>query len=584
MNNMHNEVNMTKSNTLYPNKTLTYSILTALSVLLLAGCGGTGQDDGSSRNFSQTYSGVAVDGYLARATVFVDSNNNGTRDAWEAWAFTDNDGYYSFNPRTNTDYCATDATAQQRQYCLISNVEYSNVVIRIDSGYDIITGEPFLGQMSRRVNAQVQDEVSDSVVSPITSLLTNVENSNDRNAILGALDITEDDLDVDYLNADGSDAVNAQLLNTALKIHKVVAVLSDRLTDTYTEIGEDFGTPNDASSAVYPNLAEQIIAAGTNLDNALSDETTLVSALDAAENSLREVYERREFTLPADLGSVSNPSGFERVVEVASEFSAVVNSLINTEDSAFNQDDTTAATNALEVLVLKTVEEKEDDSSIDNLINFFDPEDSEYSENLVDSLLSSLTSESADLKGLTNNDFDFETTEEIDNAASLGTDVTAFSGIGGRQIKVSDLDLGHGPNDLDDGEVEFYFNGDPGDTEGSFQACVKYIEGANIDGTLGDGNTRGELVSGFWSMLGATGGNAETHSLLITITFLGTTYQAIMKPAGTETVDSVEYERIRFDFNDQLKFWHSAQGFTDITNIPSTNQECEARLPSRIGI
>lgn len=571
------------------NKKTKIGLLAIGSALIgLSGCGGTGQDNGSPSGFSQQFSGVVVDGYLARATVFIDSNNNGTRDAWEAWAFTDNDGYYSYNPNTETDYCASDATAQQQQYCLISNVAYSNVVIRIDAGYDVITGEPFLGQMSRRVNAEVQEEVSNSVVSPITSLLSNVESTSDRTALLSSLNIDEEDLDVDYFNTDGNGGVDASLLSTALKIHKVVTVLSDRLTDTYVEIGEDFGTPNDASSAVYPNLAEQIINAGTDLDLALADEATLVSTLDAAESSLREVYERKEFDLPVDMGSLTNPGAFERVVEVASEFSTVVNSLIDVNDTNFNLEDATGSTRALESLVIKTVNEgSTSDSSIENVISFFNV-NQEETEALVDTLLATLSLESADIGTLSQNDFsgsDFDSAEEVIEAGSLGESVTPFTQVGGLQLRVSDLDLGSGPSDADDSEVEFYFNGVTGDLEGAFSACVKHIDGADvISGTLGEGNTRGELVDGFWSLLGAREGDVESYSLLITLTFLGTTYQAIMKPAGLETINNIEYNSIRFDNDGELNTWHSELGFTEFASIPDTNDACQQRLPSRVGL
>lgn len=555
---------------------------------LLGGCGGTGQDDGSAAEFSQEFSGLVIDGYLARATVFIDSNNNGTRDAWEPWAFTDNDGYYSFNPKTNTDYCSSDASAQEMQYCLVADIEYSNVVIRVDSGYDIVTGEPFLGQMSLRVNAQVAGEVTNSVVSPITSLLSNVESDSDRSTLLASLDITDDALDIDYLNTDGSGSVDPALLGTALKIHKVVTVLSDRLTDTYTEIGEEFGTPNDASSAVYPNLAAQIINSGSHLDEALSSESTLVAALDAAETSLRAVYERKEFDMPPEMGTTSNPGDFTRVVEVASEFSSVVNSLIDANDAGMTLDDAIAGTRALESLVIKTVAESSViDNSIENVISFFDATSENHSEDLVDSLLTSLSLGRADITSLINHDFsgsDFDSVDDIVAVASLGEAVTAFRQIGGLQLRIADLDLGT-QTDAKDSEVEFYFSGEAGDVDGAFTACVKFIDGANVTtGSLGEGNTRGELVEGFWSLLGATEGDVQSHSLLLTLTFLGTTYQSIMKPAGMEVIDNTEYQVVRFDMDGEIELLHSESGLVELTSQPTTNEACQERLPTRIGI
>ncbi|MBV1882229.1 MAG: hypothetical protein KUG82_11370 [Pseudomonadales bacterium] len=549
--------------------------------ILLSGCGGTGQDDGSVSSFNQQFSGLAVDGYLARATVFIDTDNNGTRDPWEPWAFTDNDGYYSYNPLTLTDYCAATATEQERQYCLVTNVEYSNVVIRIDSGYDVLTGEPFIGQMSRRVNAQ-EESVSDSVISPLTSLFANVEDASERETLLTSLEIDESDLDVDYLNADGSGEVNASLLNTALKIHKVVTVLSDRLTDTYEEIGESYGTPNDASSTVYNEMAQALLGSTETMDNALENTSVLVSILDGAEENLRDIYSDIDETPPTDMGSATESGGFERVAEVASSIPNLIDTLLDGTDTELTLEEAVGGARALETLVIKTVNEEEtDDSSIDNVIAFF--EDSTKTD-LVEALVQSLSQDSADMSSLTENDFsgeDFDSVEEVSGAANLGEDASAFTQVGGLQIRVSDLDLGSAPASLDDAELEFYFNGEANDIDGSFQACIKYVDDANVNGTLGDGNTQGELVSGFWSLLGASEGDVTSYSLLITITFLGTTYQTIMKPYGTETVEGVEYNKLRFDYDGEINVWHSEEGFTATTTIPSTNSECAARLPSR---
>lgn len=560
----------------------------SITSLLLTACGGTGQDQGSADNsVNQVFSGVAVDGHLARATVFLDTNNDGTRNPWEPFAFTDNDGYYSFNPRTNTNYCDAEATAEQAQYCLRSNTQRSDVVVRIDGGYDVLTGEPFAGQMSRRIeNAGDEEERTNSVISPITSLLSNVESSSDRSTLLSSMNISEADLNVDYLNTDGSGGVDVSLLNKALKIHKVVAVLSDRLTDTYTEIGEELGTPNDASSSIYPNLAEQIINSGTGLDAALSDDSTLITVMDAAEDSLRSVYENRELTLPADMGSASNPGNFQRVVNIASELGAVVDSVVDTSNAGFDLDDATGGARALESVVIKTINEGgSNDATINNALNFF-TDNSAANQTLVDALVGSLASESADVSGLSNNDFngtDFDSVDEVSQSAALPADVAAFTQVGGMQLRVSDLDLGS-PNDLRDIELEAYFNGSATDISGSFKACVKYIDGAKANGDLGDGNTRGELVEGFWSLLGASEGNVESYSLLLTITFLGTTYQSIMKPAGTITINGEEVHQVRFDYDGDIGIWNSPSGLVGINSVPTTNAECETRLPSRIGI
>jgi len=548
------------------------------AALALTACGGTGQDDGTVSTSTTTFSGTVVDGYLARATVFIDSNNNGTRESWEPFAFTDNAGYYSYNPVTDVNYCAPTATAEEMQYCLSSVVDYSNVVVRIDGGYDVLTGEPFLGQMSRRVDASTPASINNSLITPISSLVANVQDDNDRATLLNSIGIVESDLDVDYLNTDGAGTINAALLKKALNIHKVVAVLSDRLTDTYDEIGENFGTPNDASRSVYPNLAEQILNSGNALEAALADPNVLVAALDSAETELREIYERKDFDLPADLGNVANPGAFQRVIDVSSQIGTVLDSLIDENDITFDLDDARGGARALESLIIKAVE-NENDTTIDNAIDFF-----ENNTALVDALITNLSLDIADVSSLANNDFsgtDFDSVDEINTASTLGNDVEAFTQIGGMQFRVTNLDLGSAPSNLDDHEVEIYFNGAANDLSGSFQACVKYIDGASSDGTLGEGNTRGELIDGFWSLLGATTGNVESYSLLITLEFLGATYQAIMKPGGQDVVDTVTYNTVRFDLDGDFRVFHSEDGITALSTIPTTNAECEARLPPR---
>jgi len=558
------------------------TVCICLAAAIVAGCGGTGQDDGRVSIDRQQFSGSAIDGYLARAMVFMDSNNNGTRDAWEARAFTDNDGYFSYNPLTDTDYCSPLASEQQQQYCLETAVDYSEVVIRVDGGYDVQTGEPFLGQMTRRVELDSDINAVDNLISPITTLFTSAQGQEEVAELLTSLGLTEADLDVDYLNTDGSGAVDARLLNTALTIHKAVTVLSDRLNDTYTEIGENFGTPNDASSAVYPALAEAVRDAG--LDAAL-EPGALHAVLDQAEAQLRSLYIQKEFNLPEDMGTAEQPGQFSRIAEIVSDIPAVVDALIDVESPAPSVDEVAGQTRALESLVIKAVNEKvQIDPSIASAVEFFTTDSNEP---LIGALVESLSAETADLGSLANNDFrgdDFDSVLEIARSSSIAAGAEPFTDIAGHTLRLSDLDTGTAPNKLDDSEIEFYFDGVTGDLEGSFTACVKIINDASSDGSLGEGSTRGDVATGFWSMLGSTDTQSGTFSLLLTINFLGTTYSGVIKPAGLETIDGINYEAIRFDNDGKLEKWHSLLGFMAGTNAPVTSEGCEARLPSRVGL
>jgi hypothetical protein len=561
-------------------------IAAALITLGLSGCGGSGQDTQKPQTEEeQSLSGVAVDGYLARATVFLDTNNNATRDPWERYAFTDDEGYYSYNPLTQIDYCATGATVELRQYCLrVRKIQSSSVVIRIDGGYDILTQEPFTGQLSRRV------DVSNGVVpfvsiTPLTSVFTDITDSASKTTMLTALGITEQDLDVDYLNQNGQ--VNTALLNIALSLHKVVAVLSDRLEDTYNKLGDDFGTPNDASALVYAALAKELNQGNnTNVDQALTDSDFLLRVLDAAETDVRAIYQDNDYALPPDMGNQQTPDKLTRIVEVATQIPDLVSRLVaDSNPATMSTEEATGSTKALESVVVKILKETEtNDQSIDNAIQFFNDANND---SLVDALKDNLQESNSDLSALFGHDFNLaniDTPEEIARLVTIPDTVVPFNQIGGLRLKVSDIDLGNLPNNLKDSEVEFYFEGNTTALSGKFSACAKYIDGANVDGTLGEGNTRGELIKGYWSLMGANENQRESFSLLLTIDFLATRYQAFIKPAEPITLNGNSVQQFRFDNNQEFVIWRSEAGMVPFSSIPTSGQECEQRLPSRIGI
>ncbi len=568
----------------FKHRTLTLAV--SLTTVILASCGsGSGsQDKGTVSAFNQEFSGVAVDGHIARATVFIDGNNNGTRDPWEPYAFTDNEGYYGYNPNTGANYCASDASKEDAQYCLTTSSRYSNIVLRIDGGYDRLTGEPFLAQLSRRINAADPADTVNTVISPITTLVTAMEKPSEQQAVLAALGMTAADLDVDYLNAQGNAEINAWLFNNALKIHKTVTVLSDRIDDNYPEINSETSMPNGTSLWVYRSLAEQLTKPSQQLDSVLTNTTDLISILDNAEEKVRALYKRRDFEIPLDMGNSSNPDRFSRVATVAADIPKIIDRLINMMDVAMDQGQILGNVRALEALVIKATQESpQNDSSLDNAFRFFL---NNNNDSLLESLRLALSDDNANIinLALSNfNDSDFSNTASIEAIARLANNTTPFGKLGGKTLKVSDLDLGFSPDGLKDIEIELNFLGGDSAMNGGFVACAKYIEDASKAG-LGEGNFHGEIINGYWSLLGANSEKTSSYSLLLTFEFLGANYQAIMKPAGEETVNGIKYQQIRFDNNGDIRIWHSKNGFTAQPALPTNSADCKARLPSRVGL
>lgn len=547
---------------------------------VLYACGGSGQDSGTVSSFDQVYTGVAIDGYLARATAFLDTNNNGALDPWEPKAFTDDQGYFSYNPLTDTNYCAADAAVGLDKYCLRASGFYENVVVRIDGGYDSSTGEPFLGQLSMRVDNQGEDDEPNAMITPITSLLTSTRNDSARAALLAAINLTEGDIGTDFLNTSGNGEIDAGVLNVAVKVHKIVTVLSDRLTDTYVDVGEEDGTPDDASSIIYGLLSEKILGSEVSLNETLQDTQVLLDVLEQAETRLREIYLEKELDLPTDLVEAD----FSRSLLVASSIVGVVDVLIQ-QGSVLDFAEMLGSVRALEGVVIKAVNDNSgSDQGVINALEFFS--ESENAE-LITALVTALSKNNSDFLKFVNSSFDgegFQSADAILAGFAFADSVQTFSQIGGATLKVSDLDLGTAPDDLKDTEIEFYFLGDTNATKGDLIACFKFVDGANSDGDLGSGSIAGDLVTGTWSLWGASESRPESYRMLLTIDYLGNEKSAILKAASPQTIDEQEYFVVQADVEDKLRDMHSVAGFTFGDTLPETGLDCRERLPSRIGL
>ena len=124
------------------------AMLAALTMAtLLSACGGGGGSSGAQVP-ANALTGVAVDGYLQGATVFLDVNRNGTQDAGEPATTTDLNGRYVL------DHSAVPAPI-------------AGLPVVVTGGVDSDTGFAFTGQLSAPVEAARQAQV----VTPLTTLV-----------------------------------------------------------------------------------------------------------------------------------------------------------------------------------------------------------------------------------------------------------------------------------------------------------------------------------------------------------------------------------------------------------------------------
>ncbi|RDL44602.1 hypothetical protein DN730_09445 [Marinomonas piezotolerans] len=151
------------------------STFVGLATLGLVACGGESGSQDSGADNSTSFTGLVVDGRVAGGKVWADMNNNYKIDDFEPYAYTDSDGYYSYNPLTNVNYCALPVISDEYQrYCLIYGSSLDAIVIRVKGGTDLSTGERLKGIMAMSTNISSSSQISSTplVLSPITTLLS----------------------------------------------------------------------------------------------------------------------------------------------------------------------------------------------------------------------------------------------------------------------------------------------------------------------------------------------------------------------------------------------------------------------------
>ncbi|MCH8498528.1 MAG: hypothetical protein LAT63_08610 [Marinobacter sp.] len=158
------------------NKLGSVSLVAGLS-LALAGCLNSTSDPDRGTGSAVQVSGVAVDGYIAGARVYADLNGNGRRDSFEPRAMTDRFGFFSYRPEIRDsegvliaparDYCEVGP----ERHCLRVNTTQASFPIRVEGGYDIFTGLPFVGSISRHIVTPRSDSREILAITPLTSLI-----------------------------------------------------------------------------------------------------------------------------------------------------------------------------------------------------------------------------------------------------------------------------------------------------------------------------------------------------------------------------------------------------------------------------
>jgi hypothetical protein len=510
----------------------TFVVASLAAAISLLGCSSDDPDSGSILS-STSISGIAVDGYIAGATVYIDSNNNGRKNAGEPSAITDKDGYFS-TAKNSTDYCAGDATYLQKLHCLKTSEVGDGFVIRTFGGYDLYTGEPFLGSLARRVTPDSDGVIANQMISPLTSMLVDIPDTDDQQALLDFFGLASSDLDADFLDNAG---YNANTVNSAIKLHKVVTLFSEVFSEQYEAFGEERSFPEIPNAIIYKALATRLAA------SSVLDQSTLTNAFNDAQAAIIALYDADE-----DLSAPGSVSGTSAVQNVLDLLGLVDNAIPSSTSFA----DAKSRVIGVETVVKKMVD---GDSDVANAIT----EAGNTGSGLYAAIDAALTSGDVDFSALTAVNYN---APDYGDVAVVGSG--SFADLSDKQLY---MNLGDSLNEAN-GSGYFFFESESGATGGELKVCLKYSDGNS--NTTEFEETEGVLLSGTWLSLDDS--------------------KLILKLAGALSVSLTDKgmqntkHRYSLSYGGEIRSWLSDDGLLgdeesqSVTEQPTNDATCETLL------
>ncbi|MCG8383646.1 MAG: hypothetical protein MJA28_15755 [Gammaproteobacteria bacterium] len=505
----------------------------AISTALLISC--NAEDPDTSAADSATITGIAIDGYIAYGTVYVDADNDNRLSVTDSRALTDQDGYFSYNPTTGENYCADNASALEKRYCLRAYRHMENVTLRIVGGYDTQTGEAFGGSMSTRI-ASTSESVGHTTITPLSSLLAGIS-QDDQPAILVALGLTESDLSIDYLS---STDYSSQIFTKALQLHKSVVLLNELFKDHY----EDSETsPADLSPYIYTEIAKQLQSS----QHFTISETLLSNIDDAIRESLKN-----DDKLPAMFDTAHQDA--QQTITRTDQIQTMISQLLD----GTNQTVGVAAARAVEVAVQKILN-KEPEASINSAI----PDNitaGTLPQSELASYLTKLSDETVDLQVLVESS---APEVDVEHAAPDSSEASQLNTLNGYRIAFDYAE------DTADGKIVFLFDGESHIPEGDVYGCIKYTDTADTQY-----DTQGTLMTGHWS---AMPGNNYAVLLDVKLGSEAIQQQLVMKSIGID--GGTSNHQFRFEFAGKYGVWESEDGVTSVADsnqIPQDSTACSA--------
>jgi hypothetical protein len=533
----------------------------ASSMIGLAACGGgkgtqdvgsnaSGSSSGSS---SRTFHARAIDGYLAGASVFVDLNENGKLDAFEPRALTDNDGYFSYNHSTGTDYCAAGGLSQ---YCLRGAIDANaEVLIRVTGGYDTITHLPFEGMLSLRSSDLKRDDLR--LVTPQTSMLADSSQSAQAKFdALVAAGLLSDSLDEDQFSEG----------NAAGMSRAQLAAIISRLTADVIEDAKPQNSFNDVDSKAW--AASYIAMAKTMEGRSASFEEIFASPIvleDVIRRTLYSVTNPGQ-TMPEDF-QAPNPALRQNLLQLAAELIELNGEMLAGLSGTATSDELKAILR-LQMIAAERALQNPQDAQLSNIFEWVRLQLAQA--NGLGSDLTALGGDDIDLNALISPSFVFDpNSNTISASAKVPAEAaTAFASLVNTSFSVS-VDK---PDEQ--GDAVLFISGANGARSGDIKVCVRYRgDDGDFDTTSSTDPNGALLVGGHWSLL-------DDHTLTLGLEVAGGMRSMLLKAVNTNA-SGLDY---RFDFGDDLSQWsgEAPAGFA-AGSVPTSDAACKASLIDRFG-
>lgn len=499
----------------------------SVAVAFASGCSSPSDPDSGTSQSVTSLSGIAIDGYLAGATVYADLNEDGRLNSGEPSATTDKDGYFS-TAMDDTDYCASSET---EKFCLqIPGSVPDSVILRTYGGFDVFTGEPFIGELSASVSPESDGSIPDQMITPLSSVLVGAGDD-----VLGNLGLVAGQHEVDFLG----DGFDPEVANRAYLLHKVAVIFANLFEEEYELFGEESYFPQSSTTFIYEAFSNALDSSST------IDRTMLATVFDAVDLKIRTTYDANNDDEPALASSIS-AGDRTLTLDNAEDILGLVNAAI--PESGLSVDEVRARMIGVEMVVTKMINDPRDTGIADALAEAMD------TSGAAGTLYEALGD---------GTDIDFATLLEVDYSALTidydQVDVTggvSFSDLAGQELFVE-----YSEDDDASGAAVLLFSGE-GDS-GDLKLCIKYDDG-DPEETSSLETTGALFDAGEWSKI-------DDRRLIITV-LGGFDFTLISRGAvDGRNVFSLTY-------TGETETWDTDLGLSTSSGSMETHEDCQARL------